>query len=322
MSEPATVRRASIAVLVGWALLALTADLLASPLPLVVRVHGQTFIFPSVTNPPELRLEHHATLEATAEWLVPAPIPYGPLETSAFEATGLGPPPTAPDRRHWLGTDDLGRDVLARVIHGARVSLLVALGVALLAALVGGALGAAAGWWGGLVDLLISRLIEIASTFPTVFFLIAVVAALRGPSVVVLVAVLGLTLWPEPARLMRARVQQLRRRPFVLAAQALGASNASLLVRHVVPNALSPVLVSATFSVGTALLLESALSFLGLAAAPPTPSWGELLQQAHRNLVTPGAWWLAVFPGAAVVSLVLATQSLGRALERRFDGRS
>ena len=120
---------------------------------------------------------------------------------------------------------------------------------------------------------------------------------------------------------MRAEALRLRDRDFVVAARALGAGDLWLLRRHVVPNALPPIVVSATFAVGSAVLLESALSFLGLGAAPPAPSWGELLQQAHRSLVTPGAWWLALFPGLAIASLVLATQAVGRGLARRFDAR-
>jgi peptide/nickel transport system permease protein len=315
--------RVGAAVLVGWLVLALTADLLASELPLAVRVDGQTSIAPALMRPKALQHETHASLAPRAEWMVSALIPFGPLQTVATTGTQReGAPPWSPDERHWLGTDEIGRDVLSRLIHGARVTFLVALGVVTLSTLLGVVLGALAGLKGGVVDLVISRLIEIASTFPTVFFLIVIVAALRAPSLVAVVLVLGATRWIEAARLMRAEVQRLDSLDFVMAARALGASELRILVVHLVPNALRPVIVSATFAVGGAVLLESALSFLGLSAEPPAPTWGDLLLQAHRTLVHPGAWWLALFPGLAIASVVLATQAVGAGLQRRFDGRA
>lgn len=314
--------RAGATVIALWLVVALSADFIASDLPIAVRVDGETFLLPFWVRPARLQAETQVSLRGRAEWMVGTLIGTGPLQTLATSgATRTDPLPWSPDERHWLGTDDIGRDVLARLVHGARITLLIALGVVLLSSLLGVTLGALAGWKGGVVDLLLSRALEIASTFPTIFFLIVVVAALRTPSVGAVMLVLALTRWPEAARLMRAEVMKLKELDFVLAARALGASDARILVRHLVPNALAPVIVSSTFAVGSAVLLESALSFLGLGVAPPTPSWGELLQQAHRALVTPGAWWLAVFPGLAIASLVLATQAVGKGLERRFDGR-
>lgn len=315
--------RAGAIVIAFWLALALGADLIASDLPIAVKVDGETFIFPAWSRPGRLFDQTQVTLAPRAEWMVGTLVPFGPLQTLATTGTQRdGAPPFSPDDRHWLGTDDLGRDVLARLVHGARLTLLIALGVVLLSTLLGVVLGALAGWKGGVVDLLLSRVLEIASTFPTVFFLIVVVAALRRPSVVAVVIVLGLTRWPEAARLIRSEVLRLKNLDFVLAARALGASELRILTRHLIPNALGPVFVSATFAVGSAVLLESALSFLGLGATPPAASWGELLQQAHRNLITPGAWWLAVWPGLAIASLVLATQAVGKGLARRFDGRA
>lgn len=313
--------KAGAIVLSVWCVLALGADLLASDLPIAVRVDGQTFVLPCWTRPAKLLGESQATLRPRAEWMIGTLIPVGPTQTLATTgAVRTDAPPWSPDERHWLGTDDIGRDVLARLLHGARLTLLIALGVVLLSTLLGVALGALAGWKGGVADLVLSRALEVASTFPTVFFLIVVVAALRTPSVMAVIVVLALTRWPEAARLMRAEVLRLKSQDFVAAARALGAGELRILVRHVVPNALPPIVVSSTFAVGSAVLLESALSFLGLGAAPPAASWGELLQQAHRSLVTPGAWWLAVFPGLAIASLVLATQAVGKGLARRFDG--
>ncbi|MCU0701158.1 MAG: ABC transporter permease [Myxococcaceae bacterium] len=315
--------RVAAAVLVAWLVLALFADLIASELPLAVRVDGQTWLLPALGRPNALRGETHATLAPRAEWLVRAPVPFGPLQTVVtLEPDRAGAPPWGPDARHLLGTDEIGRDVLSRLIHGARVTLLVAFGVVLLSTALGVVLGALAGLKGGVIDLLISRLIEVASTFPTIFFLMVIVAALRAPSLWAVVLVLAATRWIEAARLMRAEVQRLAGLDFVQAARALGASELHVLLVHLVPNALRPVGVSATFAVGTAVLLESGLSFLGLSVPPPGPTWGELLVQAHRTLVHPGAWWLALFPGLAIASVVLATQAVGHALQRRFDGRA
>ncbi len=314
--------RAWTALLAALAALALGADLIASDLPLLVRVAGTTWLFPCVTHPVALRTESQVSLASKAEWMLRTPVPWGPNQTVA--TTGelrTDPPPWGPDESHWLGTDELGRDVLARVVHGARVSLFVAFFTVLVAVLVGVLLGAVAGYFGGVVDAALSRLLEVMTTFPTVFFLIALLSVLRTHSLWPLVLVLGLTRWTDIARLVRAEVLKLKRLEFVLAARAMGASHTRILALHLVPNALGPVLVSATFGIASAVLLETALSFLGIGVAPPTASWGELLTQAHRYLLTPGAWWLAVFPGLAIALTVLAVNGVGESLRRTFDGR-
>lgn len=313
--------RAALATLGALVVTALAADLLASDLPLAVRVDGQTHWLPCLTRPAALRGESNQTLAARAEWLWRTPVGFGPLQTVA--ATGEErpePPPWAPDDAHWLGTDELGRDVAARLVHGARVSLLVACFTVLLAVGVGVLVGGVGGYFGGAVDAGLSRLTEIVQTFPLVFFLMALLAVLRTQSPWPLVLALGLTRWTDVARLVRAEVLRLRTLDFVLAARALGASHARIVFVHLVPNALGPVVILATFGVGSTILLESALSFLGLGVAPPTASWGELLTQAHRTLLHPGAWWLAVFPGAAIAATVLAVNALGEALRRSVDG--
>ncbi|MFZ5445633.1 MAG: ABC transporter permease [Myxococcota bacterium] len=299
--------------------IALGADLLASDLPLAVRLDGTTWWLPCLTRPAALQ----GRALADAEWVVRTPIPWGPLQTIA--ATGEDrplPPPWAPDERHWLGTDELGRDVAARLIHGARVSLFVAFFTVLIALGVGLLVGGVSGYLGGAVDAVLSRVLEVMQTFPLVFFLLAVLALVRVQSLWPLVLALGLTRWTDVARLVRAEVLSLSTREFILAARALGASPARIIVRHLLPNALGPVLVVATFGVGSAILLETALSFLGIGVAPPTPSWGELLTEAHRTLHHPGAWWLAVFPGAAIASTVLAVNALGEAVRRSVDARA
>ena len=310
-----------------WALVVLTlllisavsADLLASDLPLAATIDGKTHWLPCLTRPVALEGRDWSK----AEWVVRTPIPFGPLETLASTREERAePPPWAPDGVHLLGTDELGRDVAARLIHGTRVSLLVAFFSVLIALVVGMLLGGAAGYLGGAVDLVISRLLEIMQTFPLVFFLLALLAIVRVQSLWPLILALGLTRWTEVARLVRAEVLSLSSREFVLAARALGASRTRIIVRHLLPNTLGPVLVVATFSVGSAILLETALSFLGIGVAPPTASWGELLTEAHRTLEHPGAWWLAVFPGLAIALTVLAVNGVGEALRRSVDGRT
>jgi peptide/nickel transport system permease protein len=286
---------------------AVFADLLASDVPLAARVGGETRLFPREV--------------AGAEWVLHTPVPFGPNQTFATSTGRTDPVPWAPDGEHWLGTDELGRDVLARLIHGARVSLLVGFGAVLIAALLGMLLGVLAGYYGGALDTVISRLTEVTFTFPTFFFFIAVAGMMRFTSAWPLVVIIGLTRWTDIARLVRAETLKLKHLDFVLAVRVLGASDARVLLRHIVPNALPPVLVAATFGVASAILLESALSFLGIGVPPPNASWGELLTQAHRYLVHPGAWWLAVFPGLAVAGTVLIMNSAGEALQRALTAR-
>lgn len=314
-ARPAVV---TLALLVGTALF---ADLLASDLPLAVRVDGQTHLLPCVTRPAALKGHNQVTLAPVAEWMVRTPIPYGPTQTVAatFEQRD-GAPPWGPDSAHWLGTDEVGRDVLSRLVHGARVSLFIAFFTVLIAVGVGMLIGGVSGYLGGVADAVLSRVLEVMTTFPLVFFLIALLSVLRTQSLWPLVLALGLTRWTDVARLVRAEVLKLKTLDFVLAARAMGASPGRIIFRHLVPNALGPVLVTATFGVASAVLLETALSFLGLGVAPPTASWGELLTQAHRTLVHPGAWWLAVFPGACIALTVLSVNALGEAVRRKVDG--
>lgn len=315
--------RLALLVMLALSLTAVLADVLASDLPLAVRVDGTTHFLPCVTRPAALRAESQLTLAPRAEWMWRTPIHYGPLQTLAVTGEDRPtPPPWPPDERHWLGTDELGRDVAARLVHGTRVSLLVGLLTMLIAVGVGLAIGGVSGYAGGLTDVVLSRLLEVMQTFPVVFFLIALLSVLRTQSLWPLVIALGLTRWTEVARLVRAEVLSLESREFVLAARALGASPARIIARHLVPNALGPVFVVATFGVGSAILLETALSFLGIGVAPPTASWGELLTEAHRTLHHPGAWWLALFPGLAIALTVLTVNALGEAVRRSVDGRA
>ncbi|HAD04073.1 MAG TPA: peptide ABC transporter permease [Desulfuromonas sp.] len=224
----------------------------------------------------------------------------------------------APAWEHPLGTDDLGRDVLARILHGARISLLVGFVAVGIATLLGIVIGAVAGFYGGWADATLMRFVDIMLCFPTFFLILAVIAFL-DPSIWNIMIIIGLTGWMGVARLVRAEFLTLRERDFVVAARALGASDSRLIFRHLLPNALSPVLVSATLGVAGAILTESALSFLGIGVQPPTPSWGNMLIAGKQTLGT--AWWLSVFPGLAILVTVLGYNLLGEGIRDALDPR-
>lgn len=223
-----------------------------------------------------------------------------------------------PSPAHLLGTDTLGRDVLSRIIFGARVSLLVGFVAVGIATLIGLLVGALAGYYGGLLDQILMRLVDLMLCFPTIFLILAVIAVL-GPSIWNIMAVIGLTGWMGVARLVRAEFLSLREREFVVAARALGASDARLIWRHLLPNALTPVMVSATLGVAGAILVESSLSFLGLGVQPPTPSWGNMLTMGKDNIEI--AWWLSVFPGLAILVTVMSYNLLGEGIREAIDPR-
>ncbi len=223
-----------------------------------------------------------------------------------------------PGPAHLLGTDTLGRDVLSRVIFGARISLLVGFVAVGIATLIGVLVGALAGYYGGAMDALLMRLVDLMLCFPTLFLILAVIAVL-GPSIWNIMVVIGVTGWMGVARLVRAEFLSLREREFVMAARALGASDARLIWRHLLPNALTPVMVSATLGVAGAILTESALSFLGLGVQPPTPSWGNILTMGKDNIEI--AWWLSVFPGLAILVTVMSYNLLGEGIREAVDPR-
>lgn len=224
----------------------------------------------------------------------------------------------APSWEHPLGTDDLGREVLVRMLYGARISLLVGFVAVGISTLIGITCGAMAGYYGGWVDAVVMRFVDIMLCFPTFFLILAVIAFLE-PSIWNIMIVIGLTSWMGVARLVRAEFLSLRHRDFVLAAQVLGASDGRLIFRHILPNALSPVLVSATLGVAGAILTESALSFLGIGVQPPTPSWGNMLIIGKQTLGS--AWWLSVFPGLAILITVLGYNLLGEGIRDALDPR-
>jgi len=222
----------------------------------------------------------------------------------------------SPSFHAFLGTDDLGRDVFARIVYGARISLLVGFVAVGIATVVGVLMGAIAGYYGGWLDIAIMRFVDIMLCFPSFFLILAVIAFLE-PSIWNIMIIIGLTGWMGVARLVRAEFLSLRERDFVLAIRSLGASDSRIIFRHILPNALSPVLVSAALGIAGAILTESALSFLGIGVQPPTPSWGNMLIAGKQTLGT--AWWLSVFPGLAILLTVLAYNLLGEGLRDALD---
>jgi len=221
-----------------------------------------------------------------------------------------------PSSAHWLGTDSLGRDLYSRLLVGARISLLVGIGAVGVAILIGTALGLIAGWYGRWVDGLAMRFVDIMLCFPTFFLLLAIVAMV-GQSVPNIILIIGLTSWMGVARLVRADVLTLKEREFIQAARVMGLGGWRIMWRHLLPNALSPVVVSATLGIGSAILVESGLSFLGLGVQPPIASWGNLLIDAKGTLGV--AWWQTVFPGAAILVTVLGFNLLGEGLREWWN---
>ena len=217
---------------------------------------------------------------------------------------------------HLLGTDRFGRDVWARLIYGARVSLGVGTLAVLLSVIVGMAVGAAAGFWRGWIGVTLLGLTDFALTLPRMVLLL-LLASLWRPSAALVILVLGLTGWMTIARLVHAEVRALARRPFVESAVGLGVPGPRILVRHILPNALTPVIVAAALGLGNAILLEAGLSFLGLGVQPPTPSWGNLIASGRDTLVN--APWVAAAPGVALVLVVVAATLLGDAARDRLE---
>ncbi|MEF2232367.1 MAG: ABC transporter permease [Pseudodesulfovibrio sp.] len=244
--------------------------------------------------------------------LAPLVAPYDP---NLINVDALLQPPSA---AHLLGTDALGRDVCSRILFGGRVSLWVGFVAVGIATAIGLALGLVAGYFGRVVDEIIMRGVDVMLCFPSFFLILAVIAFLE-PSLTNIMVVIGLTGWMGVARLVRAETLTIRERDYVLAARAAGAGSGRILLRHILPNAVTPVLVSATLGVAGAILTESSLSFLGLGVQPPDASWGNMLMEGKDVLGI--AWWLSVFPGLAILVTVLGYNLLGEALRDLLDPR-
>jgi peptide/nickel transport system permease protein len=247
-------------------------------------------------------------LSFLAPWLSP----YDPL---AIDLKNILAPPSW---LHWCGTDQLGRDVLSRMIWGAGISLKVGFVATGIAVIIGALLGALAGYYGGWWDAVIMRLVDMMLCFPTFFLILAVIAFL-DPSIWNIMIIIGATGWMGITRLVRADFMSLKERDFVMAARVLGASDTRIIFRHILPNAMTSVLVAATLGVAGAILTESALSFLGIGVQPPTPSWGNILTAGKDNIDI--AWWLSLYPGLAILITVLGYNLLGEGIRDALDPR-
>ncbi len=238
-----------------------------------------------------------------------------PYDPNAIDKKHVLEPPSL---KHPFGTDELGRDIMSRVILGSRISLSVGFVAIGIATIIGIILGAISGYYGGWLDSVIMRFVDIMLSIPTFFLILAVIAFL-GPSIFNIMIVIGLTSWMGVSRLVRAEFLSLKEREFVLAAKGLGARDIRIIFRHIMPNSLTPVIVSFILGVGSAILIESALSFLGIGVQPPTPSWGNILTSGKDNIEV--AWWLSVFPGLAILITVLTYNLVGEGLRDALDPR-
>ncbi len=244
--------------------------------------------------------------------LAPAITPYNPNTINVQRI--LEPPGLT----HPFGTDDLGRDILSRIIWGSRISLSVGFVAVGISTFIGVMLGAVTGYYGGWVDRIIMRFVDIMLSIPTFFLLLAVIAFLE-PGISNIMIVIGLTSWMGVTRLVRAEFLSVKEREFTQSARAIGAGDIRIIFRHILPNSMAPVLVSAVLGVAGAILIESALSFLGIGVQPPEASWGNILTIGKDNIEI--AWWLSVFPGIAILVTVLAYNLLGEGIRDAIDPR-
>jgi len=238
--------------------------------------------------------------------------PYEPNEIDLESAL------LSPSKVHIFGTDYLGRDVFSRIVYGSRISLSIGFIAVGISVLIGIAIGSIAGYYGGRTDTLLMRFVDIMLCFPSFFLILAVVAMLE-PNIRNIMIVIGITSWMGVARLIRAEILSLKEREFILASRAIGASDLRIITRHLIPNAIAPVLVSAVLGVALAVLIESSLSFLGLGVQPPTPSWGNILMEGKASLGV--CWWLMLFPGLFILITVLGYNLLGEGLREHFNPR-
>jgi ABC-type dipeptide/oligopeptide/nickel transport system permease subunit len=247
-----------------------------------------------------------------APWLAP----YSPVEVDIQHR--LGPPAWMEGGKteHWLGTDQIGRDLLSRMIYGGRVSLLIGVTAVAISSTIGVLLGLAAGYFGSKIDWIIMTLINVMLTFPFVLLALAVIAVL-GPSLINMIFVLGVAGWPIYARVIRAETMALREREFVVAGRALGMSHARIIFGQILPNLVSAITVVATLQIAQVIILESFLSFLGLGVQPPTPAWGNMLGEGRVYMLN--SWWIAAFPGAAIFVTTLVINLMGNALRDWLD---
>ena len=323
-------------VFVGlMAVVALLAPAIAGTKPIVCRYKGQIYfpclayygrsLEPVVFSQDKFRGEYPRNLrekdpESWAVWPLVFQDPYRAVRPDEWPGRPGNPARDQgrPGRLNLMGTNQNGVDVFAKMVHGTLVALLVGFVSMGIAATIGVTVGSLAGYFGGWVDAVISRITEVVMCIPTLVLILALLAIVEKPTIWKMMAVLGLTGWPGISRLMRAELLRLRSAEFVTAARAVGASPGRIILRHLLPNALAPVMVPITFGIAAAILTESGLSFLGFGQPPPSASWGSLLNDARSNLKM---WLLVFFPGAAIFLTVLAFNLVGEGLQKATDPR-
>jgi peptide/nickel transport system permease protein len=312
------INRLALCATLVFLLVAVLADFIAAEQPIVLHLGGQIYWFPNLATPASLRIYDSGMLRAAmrpGDWAIVPLVPWG------YNSHDLANVLAAPSASHWLGTDASGRDVLARVVHGTRVSLFVgAMSVVVLVS-VGVTLGTIAGYFGRTSDMLLMRVVEIVHSIPTILLLVTILAVIAPQgfaAVWVMTLVIGFVRWTDVARLVRGEILRVKALDYVQAARAQGASDLRIIFRHVLPNASNPVLVSATFALASAILTEGALSFLGFGIPDDMASWGGLLNEVRGNVQ---AWWLALFPGAAVFLTVTAFNVVGEGIRDATDPR-
>lgn len=250
-----------------------------------------------------------------AALLAPLLTPYDPAAQAILDKLA---PPSA---KHPMGTDRLGRDTFARLLYGARVSLMIGFAATMGLIIIGTIIGAISGYFGGWVDSILMRFVDVIISFPSLFLLITLVTIFQ-PSIWTLVVVFALFSWTGTARLIRGEFLSLRTREFVLALKTIGVRNGKIIFSHILPNAIGPIIVSATLQVGYVILAEAGLSFLGLGVQPPTPSWGNMLEDAQNITIMLNAWWYPLFPGLMIVITVLCFNFVGDGLRDAFDPKT
>jgi peptide/nickel transport system permease protein len=314
----AKLNRVALGTIAFLFLIALSADFLSSEKPIYATLDGESYLFPNVFDQPELRIYNNQLLLEHMGADDSAVLPIVPYGYNTHDLANVSQPPSD---LHWLGTDERGRDVLARIIHGTRVSLLVGFGTVLILTLIGISLGSLGGWFGGIPDGGVNRVVETLNSIPHLL-VIAVVIAVTAPSrweaVIVMCLTLGVLRWTTVARLIRGEILKVKTLQYVDAARALGASQPRIIGRHVLPNSIAPVLVAMTFETANAVLIEGSLSFIGFGIPEDMASWGGIMQGARFNW---NLWWLGLFPGIAVFLTVTAFNLAGEGLRDAIDPR-
>ncbi len=329
---------AALAVVVFLAILGAAAPLVVGTRPIICRYQGRWY-FPCLyyynprwENPvffkdgfrftyyPRGLAEKDPT--SIALWPLVYADPYRRVDVGEWRGAKGDPNRGPPSLRNLLGTDAEGRDVFSRMVHGTRIALLVGFVAVGIAAAIGIVVGGLAGYCGGWVDKILSRLVELVMSVPAIVLILALVAVIERPTIWHLMAVIGCTRWESIARYLRAEFLRLKETDFVAAARALGVPPHRIILRHMLPNALAPVIVSISFGIAGAILLESGLSFLGIGSEPSTPSWGRILNEGFNTLGGERPqWWLVLFPGLAIFTAICAYNLVGDTLQEAMDPR-